>query len=827
MPQRFFVIPERSENHGILFPFRRIVWLCSLLILILNAGCGSDKSGDPIRHGEFTAFTITGLEYSCYQSGRLTRQGATNDDGRFYYRVYEGDEGTEVQEDIQFMIGGIEIGKRLTPTYKMSPLDFDTDELMSDETINIASFLQTLDEERPVTRKSELDLSDFNCPDNDDFDCNCSDDDCDVSNFPNGIKITKPVRDAIARKKAEGFTINFKQSTDAFQKDETVLAIINYLNEQGVFNESEPRTLVSTEQATRNLKEALALNNALPVIIINLGDDFTCGTQSGKGNVHEYTQKNSFPKQLANYAAYASDFLSWYQPNIDLKAFYSRGEYNRQHMTLLQEDLDTYKNDNMMLKDIPRSDNVDELIDNDDKYIDYIYVPTNLGADGATTETLISEKTGQGDSLLDALMEPIPEEKNEVVSQLEAAEYVGTMHPDKQKIFTLWIGLNDVLGAITENGGTEMTTDAITAFLSDTGSKHDLTSVTANIKTIVDRLTAIPDSHVFIGNLPHVTSFAVLFNETDLEHLATFATSEVPADVTTLNSGQYIGLFPFINRTSTEEPADSGRYTHLIADLEVSIASALGKYYSYTDDTVYTLNDNTTLNTAISQTVAASDGYTLSNEEARLLNDHIDAINLYIEALAAENANVTVVDLKKTIFDKLDVDYNKILDADGDLREDKETKQFVLGNYVYITTKGDPEDEEDPDLNDWEYRVLSRTFGGGFYSLDGVHPSNTGYLVIANEFIKSINEAMLGIDISETTATFFYSTYKADPYQDDDKDGFAPGPGSVSDRSDYYSDESSLSCLIIDSFYSGLADCSDSKKKTYPPYISGKDLCSD
>jgi hypothetical protein len=36
-------------------------------------------------------------------------------------------------------------------------------------------------------------------------------------------------------------------------------------------------------------------------------------------------------------------------------------------------------------------------------------------------------------------------------------------------------------------------------------------------------------------------------------------------------------------------------------------------------------------------------------------------------------------------------------------------------------------------------RVLTTKFLGGLFSLDGVHPSNTGYAVIANEFIRSIN----------------------------------------------------------------------------------------
>jgi len=38
--------------------------------------------------------------------------------------------------------------------------------------------------------------------------------------------------------------------------------------------------------------------------------------------------------------------------------------------------------------------------------------------------------------------------------------------------------------------------------------------------------------------------------------------------------------------------------------------------------------------------------------------------------------------------------------------------------------------------------TLTSDFLGGLFSLDGLHPSNTGYAIMANEFIKSINGAL-------------------------------------------------------------------------------------
>jgi hypothetical protein len=39
-------------------------------------------------------------------------------------------------------------------------------------------------------------------------------------------------------------------------------------------------------------------------------------------------------------------------------------------------------------------------------------------------------------------------------------------------------------------------------------------------------------------------------------------------------------------------------------------------------------------------------------------------------------------------------------------------------------------------------RTLTTDFMGGLFSLDGVHPTNTGYAIIANEFIKTMNSSL-------------------------------------------------------------------------------------
>ena len=151
--------------------------------------------------------------------------------------------------------------------------------------------------------------------------------------------------------------------------------------------------------------------------------------------------------------------------------------------------------------------------------------------------------------LLDLLMAPVPEQKGEAVSQLEAAEYVAGLYPAQRKIFTLWVSANDVLSVVTDGNGTELTADAINAFLSDTAAGHDSETVKNGLAEIVNRLRAIPDSEIFIANLPDITGIAYLLNESDLERLATFS----GADVTVLAEGQSVGFGPFLNPTAPDQ----------------------------------------------------------------------------------------------------------------------------------------------------------------------------------------------------------------------------------------------------------------------------------
>lgn len=56
--------------------------------------------------------------------------------------------------------------------------------------------------------------------------------------------------------------------------------------------------------------------------------------------------------------------------------------------------------------------------------------------------------------------------------------------------------------------------------------------------------------------------------------------------------------------------------------------------------------------------------------------------------------------------------------------------------------------------------TVTLQYGGGFFSLDGLHPSNTGYAVIANGFIQAFDQTY-GLQIPPVDV---HSVYAADPY---------------------------------------------------------------
>lgn len=508
--------------------------------------------------------------------------------------------------------------------------------------------------------------------------------------------------------------------------------------------------LRSPVAAQTHLLASLAQYGRLSIDLINLGDGFTAGMQSSiieipdvtdtaTVNLHQFTQSKGYATLLASQIrSVIGANLTWSSPTLQM---------------------DAARNKTRISVDI---------------------IPYNLAVPGATSETLVQEKTGGANSMLGALMLPIQNNWSTAypggVSQLDAAKLLVGQdgHEQRLKLFTLWIGINDVLGALTQGGGTLLDQASINSYLSD--AAHDLATVMTNISSTVSDLSAIDDSYVFIATLPDVTKMGAIYYKEDIESLAQF--DNVSA------------LTALINYSTAG----------------VSDVVAIGPYAfaHYSDISGFGLSrhldsgsDNATLNSAI---LAIDPDHSLTKDEVILIRDRVSYIN--------EN-------IIKPFADPFDYPNVFVVDIYG-LFEELNSGTVLVGTDT-----------------------VERRFGGGFFSMDGVYPSNTGYGLIAKEFIERIASpfTLATSDASYSTYTSYVNQmgintdngigikidpealdlagiWSSDPYRDYDGDGFPAGPGDIT-LSDYNTISS------IDPSLDFMHDCSDAYISFLPEAISG------
>ena len=663
---------DTSKNLPIFFFFGLVFFS----VIVFLSGCGSSDS-DPLNSGVFIDSAVQGLDY---QSG--SKVGVTNEDGKFYYTD---------KDSVVFSLGGLSIGTSLSPETLMTPIDLVESSFVTHPAVtNICRLLQSLD------------------------------DDGDPSN---GITITEAVREEI--ESLDTSNIKFEDDYETFEATvEGILSTVLYNGE-----------LVSAEDAQNHLFSSMAEENITPVVMINIGDGYTNGTQGGFGNVHQYTQITGFAAYL-NYQMSDACDLVWENPLLDI----DQTEYSENESRFFY-----------------RIENSKDDFENDEEYVPY-FLPTNLGVDGATVQSLISEKTDiSSDSynLLNELMLPIPEadHQNEPVSQLDAAVYVASQYPNRLKLYTVWIGAEDTLGAVTGDNSTHLTEVEIEAYLNDASAGRD--NIEGNLHTIIERLKDTDYAYIFVATLPHVETIGALYGKADIEVMATFD----GAAVTALPDGALIGYNALIDKDGS---------------IGTSIADAL--------DT-----DNATLNDAIAQTLLDDANY-LDADEIALINNKITDINNAINALPSdpqfEDANIYIVDLKTAVFDKLVTDGIDIVNADGD-----------------------------------ESYTVYKTFGTdkGFYCPDGYYPSLVGSAIIANAFFDVINHPKGEND--ETTIGIALDAYDivtdilpVDAYNiDSDEDGFVVTPGymGTSYTIPQYDEEQ----------IGGWIDCDDTDAEVVPNFV--------
>lgn len=639
-----------------------------------------------------------------------------------------------VSETVSFYVGGIKIGETSEAKELTTPIDLvdeDNSFVLHPTVTNICRFLQTLDEDGD--------------PDN-------------------GIRITKETRDSI---QATGSTLNF--SDGAFESQANSI-----LSEAGL------SSLKSSIVANKHFFKSLAKRLATPAVMINLGDSLTTGAQSGFYNAHSSTQINGFTANVAFQLLSLSEEFVWQNP-------------------LLSVNSEEYDLANHFKRKYYRSKDDETAEAVTDMYL----TPYNLGIPGATTESLIHDPTTNTEfNLMDELLRPIPElagddpntvnvERQEL-SQLEAALYVAKLDENKPrlKIFTLWVGMEDTLGVMTQNLGSGLTEANINAFL----DSHNLASVTTNIDNIVNQLSnpaasGVEYGQVFIATIPRVESLGMVFGRDDIERMALFDDPDVSAS---LGLNEFIGYQPFVGNFESPDP-------------ETSISMALN-------------DDNATLNAKITQ-VKLEDGNWLSEAERNLINARIDAINTHIRGLAnaSEDDNIFLVDVDTEIYQKLD-------DSDGE------------GNYGLNIASFRPDDDNQIDetlaaeLNLDLY--VNKTIGGGFYSLDGYHPGHIGYACIGFLFMNKIQNAGIGFDLeatytdpvtegvfpafdTEITDILVFDLYNFDQ----DADQFGPSIGYAS----FGTEENNVHAYDAITT-GGWIDCNDTDETILPFFVAGKQL---
>ncbi len=506
----------------------------------------------------------------------------------------------------------------------------------------------------------------------------------------NGIFISPEIRSSLS-----GFSVDFDVSAEAFENSTVIAQILERLNTNAVFTNGGYRTLRSIDESVGHFEAAMAEYNLGRFVMIALGDGFAAGVQSGAANMNQYTQGYGFSQVLADRLVSASE-LVWNQPALTL----------------------------------PEEGAAPSRIDGET-------LPYNMSVAGASIKNVIDEQTASGNALLDEVLKPIPDQKGTAVSQLEAAEYVANLYPDRVKLFVVHAGFNDILGAATRNEGGALTAESITQYLSDAGAGRDPDSLYANLAEIMERLGTIPNSYVFMADLPYVETIGALFYESDLEFIAAFENSEITA----LGDGNALGYKAF--RTLS------------------------GPEFNYPLNSTST---NDSANEAVS--ALATDENVLSKEEAALIDNRVDQFNTWLNTLAGAYDNVFVVDTNG-LFLSL---YNGQVEIEVEFADDEVQKYLV-----------------------------SRTFGGGFYSLDGVHPSHTGYALMADRFISSINNELAIVNMEPPDMAQIWVT---DPYRDNDGDSFVSGPANTD---------------IIDNTYEPLLDCDDDDTAVIAPHVGGEE----
>jgi len=348
----------------------------------------------------------------------------------------------------------------------------------------------------------------------------------------------------------------------------------------------------------------------------------------------------------------------------------------------------------------------------------------NMGVPGAKSFHLVANGYGNMAGLASGTANPyfVRFASSSTASVLDDAK------AQNPTFFSLWIGNNDVLSYATSGGvGTNQTGNTNPR----TYSSNDITDpnvLAGSIKAVLEGMKSVGATKGVIANIPNVTSIpffttipynAVPLDEARATALNAQLVGRLKPVLTALGQGDrlktlVVGQNPLLIKDETLTDLSSQITAALTSNgVPATLASFIGTTYGQarhtTSEDLVLLSTKPVINTDVANvsdpfnklgiTYPLEDKYVLTKSEVAQVQTATNAYNTQIKALA---------------------------EAYGLAFVDANAKMVELGKNSGIQYNG---------VN------YSTTFvTGGSFSLDGVHLTGKGYAVIANEFIKAIND---------------------------------------------------------------------------------------
>jgi lysophospholipase L1-like esterase len=350
----------------------------------------------------------------------------------------------------------------------------------------------------------------------------------------------------------------------------------------------------------------------------------------------------------------------------------------------------------------------------------------NFGVPGAKSYHLVASGYGNAGGILLGTANPYYVRFSTSTTSTVIDDAV-LKHPT---FFSYWIGNNDVLSYATSGGnGTNQTGNTNPA----TYGANDISDpnvVAGAIKAGLDKLKAGGTTKGVIANIPYVTSIpfftTVPYNPltpTALgSNLATLNTSlygPLKQALTALGAGDRINLLSAT--ASNPVLIKDTSLTNLTAQLTTALTPSLGPVNAAAFGQIFGQARQTTTEDYILLTTKSVIGTVAAGAPS--------PVNVYGISYPLQNQHVltkTETGVVKTAVDAYNTSIKALADTYGLAFVDANKKMVDLNGKSGISWDG--------------VKYSAKFVTGGTFSLDGVHLTGRGYAIVANEFIKAIND---------------------------------------------------------------------------------------